>query len=67
MISGEKVQVRSKISNDSYNVYHRNKDGLFGELVHDMKDGGTCSIESIQIEFQGFLGMGNCLSRLYGL
>ena len=27
------------------------------------EDGGKCSMKSIEIEFQGFSGTGNCLSK----
>jgi hypothetical protein len=30
-------------------------------------ESGRCSMKSIDMEFQGFSGMGSCLSNLYGL
>jgi hypothetical protein len=36
-------------------------------IAVNSEDGGNCSMKSIEMEFQGVLGTGNCLSRPYGL
>ena len=46
----------------------RCEDPLFGYVYTDLKleEDGSCSMKSIEMEFQGRAGTGNCLSSLKG-
>ena len=49
------------------NIHCFDKQLMTTRMEVNPEDGGSCSMESIDMEFHGFLGMGSCFNKLKGV